>query len=207
MLSPHTVTLSMLIHVYVSENDDSTWFRRKVKSVEDFSRKEANSFLLFLLDEISRNSTRSFSQLQQTLRDFHKDIPFRKIMNALNQALNQIRTVDDLVSFLEESDQLLVRPNLATGSTIRPDHVSKESSLGLYVRRFVLEFKKRSFWCISRLFEQVREYAKQTTKNGNDETSLSKMSRIQLQRYLKNKILNTEKRIGMHSSLSLFSSL
>ena len=185
----------MLIHVYVSENDDSTWFRRKVQSV-DLSRKEANALLNFLLDELARNETRSYAKLRSRLRGA-KNLPYDKISKALHEGLTSIQTVDDLVSFLDDSDQLLVRPSLQSGSTTRPDHLAAESSLGLYIRRFVLESRKRSFWSISKLFEQVREYASKTKVDENEDgTPLSKMSRLQLQRYLQRKILSTEKRMG-----------
>ena len=195
MLKAYGVSVAILIHVYVSENDDSTWFRRKVRSIE-LSRKEANALLNFLLDELARNGTRSYAKLRSQLRGT-ENLPYDKISKALHEALTSIQTVDDLVSFLNESDLLMERPSLQSGSTTRPDHLATESSLGLYIRRFVLESRKRSFWYISKLFEQIREYVSKTKADENDDsTPLSKMSRLQLQRYLQRKILSTEKRMG-----------
>eukprot|EP00939_MAST-03C_sp_MAST-3C-sp1_P004691 g4691.t1 len=174
-ITPHQISVCLLIHAYiryedtleddsVSANDSDEWMRIHLKTFE-MTRAETRALVRFILGEIENVTERSFHQFVACIRSYlvHDKYPVRQLVQFLYQGTRAlVHSPDDLCSFLSSAKNLLTRPIVESGSTVRPDFIAAESALGLYVRRFVLAYEKMSFSSVSRLFEDVASYVKES---------------------------------------------
>ena len=223
-ITPHKISLCALLHLYVSHDDNARkeeeWIAEHLRPVQT-TRSEAQAVALFLLEEIEACTERTFSQLVKRIRQKLPLWTAEALIQSLYRGITAIAagSPDDLLSFLGETQNLLTRPVMDTGSTVRPDFLFARSALGLYARRFILESRKMMFSRVSRLFDETRRYVtaisaidvvdrrdhrsswKESLKStGTDEMATSvppsKLSRTQIQAYLETKIEKLERVVG-----------